>query len=278
MGNHSDEEIIRAIEAAPTLVKEAVSSMSTLQAIAAIGKKYTLHVDLIGKLARLNTCMLVGLTSPTEALGELVLVGIPTDSSKSILGELNQSIFLPLQQRMRETGSIETIPEARVPAVPLMHVAQSLQPTSAQQSSVQTQSEATPPFNLIQPQAAQGVVPAPVPAPTSPVSAAPQPFMRTMAHDMDALQHSQNVINPSHIMPASSFQTASVPFHAPVQQVQAPVAAHILPGSVPPTPLPTPPPTPLPAAPLPPAIPAARPPAHDAIVREYGSDPYREPI
>jgi hypothetical protein len=98
-----------------------------------------------------------------------------------------------------------------------------------------------PPFNLVRHPAEPTV---------------PPPMIRTMESDREALQSgSKPSLEAKHLTPARTFQTASVPY--------MPIA--IKPDAVPAPPIPVPP------------VPAQEV-STSPIEKQYGTDPYREPL
>lgn len=101
MSRYTDEQIIAAIDNAPEPVRSVIRDIETSRTIGSIGKTYGIHIDTIGKVAELNRNLLIGLMSPAEVLGELIMAGVDTDTAKNILKELNERIFMPVQAKMR---------------------------------------------------------------------------------------------------------------------------------------------------------------------------------
>ena len=66
---YTNEELVKAMDAAPMAVQQAIESKKTLQAIREIGATYKLHIDQLGRVAELNTQMLLGIVRPAEVLG-----------------------------------------------------------------------------------------------------------------------------------------------------------------------------------------------------------------
>ena|SRR3989344_1877023 len=101
MTPYTDEELVALMQKAPQPIQDAISDPGTALTILALGKKANLHIDTIGTIAELNTSMLLGLISPLEFLDELIRLQIPEAQAKQIMIEINQKIFMPIQQKMR---------------------------------------------------------------------------------------------------------------------------------------------------------------------------------
>jgi hypothetical protein len=169
--NVSDEQILSALDTAPAAVREAASSVTTVKLVGSFIQKYGLHVDTVGKIAELNRALLLGFTSPAEFLGELVLAGVDANTARKIIGELNEKIFMPVQQQMRGSGaSRPPMSKPQEPATP-PPVQESSAPVQMPPPPMRT---APPPPDL--PGAPEAQQPVTQPAPV----AAPQPVAKPM--------------------------------------------------------------------------------------------------
>lgn len=269
------EKVLEAYQNAPALVRETFNDPATNAVIANLRSAYQLHVDVSGQLGKSAGYLLLGLISPTEFYGQLVSEGTPPDTANKIVAEINQKIFMPLQQKMRagqetpQTSSQEAyVPPAAVTSVP------------------------TPPeIPTTTPKAQEPVYATPqMPSPsnqTAPIGV----ITRTMASDMEALMHPDQphmpIPSPAQSSPARSFQTASVPNTAPepprivmppipVASRPVPTVPTIAPAPQEPVPVIETPVTPSSWKPVPPdAVPSSSIPTRP-ILKEYGVDPYRE--
>ncbi len=210
---------------------------------------YRLHADQGGLLERELLLMLAGEEQPSDFSKELTDAGIPADTVRNIITDVNENIFKKLQAAELEATPQEAPAEpkpayrsepARV-AMPVMQVAsQSAAPVPPVTAAPSVPSH----INLIQ--AEPAVVPpssaqAPISMPASPA----MPEMRTMASDINAIEHPSApalatfapatvrstmpiIPNPAHVSPARTFQTASVPFTSiptasqPISEISAP--------------------------------------------------------
>lgn len=313
----SKEAFNSAFNEAPRPVRSFIVDGKLDMAVADIVRIRQLHVDAAGILEKCASQMLVGVMNPAQVLGELVLAGVDAETAKKILEDLNQQIFIPVRDKVRhftETGEDlisppdvdeEDAPAATpvvspqatpIPPQPPQAAPQPVAPTPtpeepAQYAYPKAAAVAPPP---VEPPIYQGPPPAipqatyqpapievshpPVQVPVHPASHAPEPLssappygehpsMRTMATDMrEAQTHPE----------ATPLYTEQVP-RAPVAAPQtfAPVpTAPALPLETAPiaeTPTPVTPPTQR-IVPPPPNLPGA------PLLKQYGSDPYREPL
>lgn len=296
------EQIRQALSRAPQPIREFIVEGELVQIAQKIAAEHRLHIDATGMLVQLMTAVLLGFLDPALLPSEVSRLGVEADTVSRFINDLNTQIFIPLQKRVKEAGH-EPNKEARVeegksfsatsapvsvserpasfrtpppaPVAPPPVVSAPVQPIP--QPLMSAQEAPVPSYNLVGSANAN-----PQPAPTMPASTpmpvAPMPTMRTMQHDIDALQHGQVPTPfPTHLdaltssmpsiaqaTPARGFQTASVPFTS-VPQRPAPV-------QVPSMPVP-PPPAPRPLQPRAPQEPFIQP-----SPSSTSTDPYREPI
>lgn len=285
------QQFIIAFNAAPKAVRDVMSGNDTIDTIEHIQAAYNLHADVAGKISEELGFMLLGLLDPSTFYQNLIDLGIDATSATAIIKEVNERIFQPLQAKVREAASAPIVEEeeeepeavydpnlddsfaqaateAPAPAfqVPVMQVtAPREQQPPAPAAAPAYKPAPAPSYNLVQQQPAY-------------MDAAPAQY-RTMQGDMNAMQHPDQYANPavqasapraphpSQVMPARSFQTASVPFTAPPR---APVPVY----------------EPAPRATLPyqnvpvttPAAPQFPPVSSAPAPRDDSSDPYREPV
>lgn len=274
----TNEQIIKAIDAAPAQVQEVLRSATTAKTIATIGATHHLHIDQIGALATINRNLLVGLVDPSEMYGELIALSIQPDTAKLIMNDINQKIFLPLREQMR--------------------AGQSTTPTR-----IQTSAPAPTSQNIIStPAPYEPILPAPrqsIPAPSL-IQAQP-PTPKTVYSTPSSIAPEHVAHNQWPGAPAGNWQPAAAvhvyvpgpaPTHmspvVPITQQQTTLAmgyqpahdtlsAPIIPQT---TDAQTRPPQvlqpPRTTAPPPPNLPGAH--RDEPIERSYVADPYHEPI
>lgn len=289
----SHEQYIAAFNKLPPPIRSYLIDDELSATVQKIGAQYGLHVDAIGALGTSASYMLMGLRSPAETVGELVLAGVDGAMAQKILGDLNTQVFMPVRDRVKNyKGDDETIPadsaekaesltrtttpaaapetpsalpsEPPVAETPLMEqavVAPPAPPAAAVMPQVISHSPipvASSPIAAPQPAVPVSMPPAPtvppqVPAP-APAYAPPGeqdgPSVRTMATDMQAVRE-HRAAAPIPYAPSAPMPSTPVP--APEPYVP-PAAARSVP-------------------PPPPNLPGTGP-----ATKEYGVDPYREPV
>ncbi len=97
---YSEEEILKSFQSAPAPVKEILTSTKLVDLIFDMIKENSLPTNKSILIAQYNRNLLLGLSSPAEVLGNLILSGIPAEKAQKILEELNQKIFIPTREKM----------------------------------------------------------------------------------------------------------------------------------------------------------------------------------
>ena len=99
--SYSNDELIKLMDETPLPIQQAIESKSTIAIISGLGTRLGLHIDIIAKIAALNVQMLLGLVSPEEFLKELIAAGVSDADARQIMTEINQKIFVPLREQIR---------------------------------------------------------------------------------------------------------------------------------------------------------------------------------
>lgn len=183
MRTYTREQIQTAFQQAPDAIRAAFLSQETAEIIYSLKNQYKLHVDTAGDLGAQVGYLLLGIITPAELFGNLVLAGTDEKTARAAMEEINNRIFLPLREKMR--GQASTIPAITTPSY------------TAAPAPLFQQPEIRPVINEPMPPAAPV---APAPAPLSQVSSADtissEPQIRTMAHDMEDAKNHTGAQNP----------------------------------------------------------------------------------
>jgi hypothetical protein len=288
----------------PEPVQKFLQSPERNQISLELARKYNLHADAAGVFEKAYILMLLGVNTPDEFVQDLRDEKIDEATIRGLANDVNEKVF----KRLREEERDGVAPVPQRPQVPVMEVGsrapipanlpgQETLPTPIAPPTAPT-APLTPPDAIPPPQippvsyappvqpAPAYQAPAPIPIYSNPVAPppapapAPRPAVRTMESDVELITQGYQ--------PSASEQ----PFQNPLSQPA------YTPAPAPPLPSPLPPPMPTYQAPVQPiaapelTIPAYPPPAmasvhrtpidrtheRDPIRKEYGSDPYREPI
>jgi hypothetical protein len=118
MKKYSDSEILSITQKAPVPIRERIENVQTALTVAEIGQRFNLHIDQIGTIAELNRNMLLGLVNPQEFLNELIAAKVPEKDAREIMTEINQKIFVPLREQMRNAPPTEVKPPQKPTQIP----------------------------------------------------------------------------------------------------------------------------------------------------------------
>ena len=256
----TEEQVLQAYNRAPKAIQDALSDGPAVDFMVGLQARYSLHIDVAGKVVGRIRNLLLGLSNPTEFLGELIQLGISDTVARSLVGDLNKEVFVPLREEMQKVPQ-DTTPAPEPVTVPQRSLGAEKPlpaPTLAYEPAVQTL-----PGSPV-------AVPMPVSAPVAESTPPPQPVpqvvhpMHNQAPDGWHSAAAVHIYVPSHgapypapaphrIIDAVSEPTPSMPAEEPI-----PAAPIIQTTQQAPTPTPTPTPTPL--------------------KKDYAADPYREPI
>lgn len=273
-----DEKIAFLEEELPVSVRDFLRSPERDAVSLRLTQKYRLHADQAAAFEKAYLYMLLGVNTPEDFVQDLKEANIPLDTIRGLTNDINEQVFKKLQQtELHGVGEQATAPQPGAKhmqsQVPVMQVAPPQMPPVQETSRPPVTPQEPPPYNLMRPDA---LAPAPTPAHAqTPVPAsAPQPMLRTMQTDMEAMQSPQHAAAPvpytpsvisasSHMTPARSFQTASIPYSShPVPSRPVPPLVNQLP--------------PIPQQNISTQQPA---PQHNEIPQaDYTGDPYREPL
>jgi len=268
-----EETVATVLKTLPAPIREYVVAKKYEAVVSNLTKKYALHIDQAATLERNVLFLLLGVTTPDEFSESLESeAGIQKEQVYNIIGDLNEQIFVPLQQGVREDKGSSDVPlppkearpaeEAPVPlaAAPAPEALSSLPPKSA----------------LPRPAA---------PAPATVAAVAPsRPSVLPPAQTLPAPKPSINKLQGwrSDEKPVPAQAPTPGPAEKPVtfEQTPAPVPMKATPTpgeiiSTPPVSRTAPPPPNLPGV-VAPSAPIQKPSV--PLTKAYAADPYREPI
>jgi hypothetical protein len=109
------DQIREAFQKLPRPVRAYLVSTKLYDLAQDFGKKYGLHVDTLGALSQSVTNMLLGFLTPAQFQAELHGIGIPDAAAASIISDLNEKVFKPLQEEMRSAPTEEADEEEPAP-------------------------------------------------------------------------------------------------------------------------------------------------------------------
>lgn len=261
-----EEHISTLLAALPKTVRDFMTGKEFGAVVSLLSKKYQLHADQAGQFHQALIFLMLGVYSPDRFVNKLEDEKFPEETVEGILADLNERVFAPLRkaQRTAEQKASAAAPAARKP---LANVPAPLGAPGAAPVPPAAPRPAPPaPAPVVVPAApAVSVAPAapmPSPAPVMPA----EPLMRTMAHDVEAM----NGPRPAPQTPAApSAPAVSVAPAAPAPVSETP-SAWAAPVAAPRSETPPPHPTRAIGAPDPQEV--------TDTLKKYGIDPYREPV
>lgn len=257
-------DIAQVFAQAPTYVQDFIRSGKYEEFLTELRTQENMHIDVLDIVSDEILMMLLGMSEPLMLADNLKEEAVLTDEqTAAVIALANQRIFMPLQESMRNPVQKPQVSIVReqapsTPSAPLVRTPEVLAPASSVMIPEPVVAAPVPAPVFVPP-------PAPIipPEPTVPVAPV-EHTMRTMAHDIEAMQGGT--------LPAPVHYTAPTPRSQPVYQ--APVAPSA------PAPLPTPLPSAPEIAPVPEVVvPRTNTPSHKEVVntlKQYGIDPYRE--
>ncbi len=116
-----EESIKEVMQTLPPPIRNYLSQGKYSIVAKNLMRKYGLHIDQGGVLEREIMLLLMGIENPDEFAASLKSEAtLPEDVVRSIMTDINQEIFIPLQKEMRNAGSgaQETKPAAPRASVP----------------------------------------------------------------------------------------------------------------------------------------------------------------
>lgn len=255
----------------PAPVQAFITNGKLEEVALGISGKYKMRADQAGKFEHALLLMLLGVYEPGQFIEKLQNAELPNPVISGTVADLEDQVFIPL--RKAETAQAVPVAAPRAPAVPV--------PAPFGMSTAAPVPASAPVFNTppVPMTPAAPPIPDPFAAFTQPVPTVPspvpnvapaEPLMRTMAHDVEAMQSGVAPV-PAPYVPAQTPAPLPPPPAAPAPAPQAPWIP----------PAPSIPPSQIPAAPEIPRTPQRTPDPdiHEvtSTLQKYGIDPYREP-
>lgn len=296
----------------PPAVQEFLRSPERDRVVIELSRKYNLHTDQAGEFQRAFLFMLLGISKPDEFIQTLRSMNLSSEAISGLTADINEQVFKKLQKVERESPPVPIQkplnntavlpPPSFVPQPPAVVLPEPPRAAPPPPANLPGQEPFNPvPEPVPQPPAPIYVPPAPPqPAPIAPPAApvaapvptppptpsapppTPQPaahvephITRTMAEDMRALKSGVDPLAVAHHEGPAWAHEAPVAQAIPTPPVAAP-QPYVPPAPQPRVEMPRPAPPPIaPVRPTPITGPGS---ANGEVKREYGLDPYREPI
>jgi len=100
---YSKEQIDALFSELPADVKEAITSVDTMDIINELKEKYKLHIDQIGQLSAQITLVMAGAASPDRFISDIESsMRISKETAQAITGEVNEKIFRTIRNTLKD--------------------------------------------------------------------------------------------------------------------------------------------------------------------------------
>jgi hypothetical protein len=199
-----EESVKQVMQTLPPPIREYLSQGNYSVVAKNLMRKYTLHIDQGGVLEREIMLLLMGIDSPEEFSKSLKEEAkVSEDVMRSIMTDINQEIFIPLQKEMRNGGQV-------------------------QKSNIVTQT------SKLNAPAPRYISPTTTPPPTTSPNNAPLP--PKMAMPLPKSVSTVTARPPLQMLPIGEEERKRISNIAPGSLVQPPIN---LPGTMPPIPVPS---------------------------------------
>jgi ribosomal protein L12E/L44/L45/RPP1/RPP2 len=97
------------MQSLPEDVKEAINSVDSLDVILGIEKKYKLHFDQTGQLSDEILMLTIGITPPQQFISNIQKrMGVSKEVAQEIGAEVNEKIFKPIRDSLKQIHNIKT--------------------------------------------------------------------------------------------------------------------------------------------------------------------------
>lgn len=104
--NHNRNKLNDIFDNLPEDLKDAIASVDSAEVIFEISNKHRLHVDQTAILGQETGLVLLGVTDPTEFVGNLsVRLGVEKNTASQIVMEINEKIFAKVKESLRNLHS-----------------------------------------------------------------------------------------------------------------------------------------------------------------------------
>lgn len=118
MARFTQDQLLEAYRRAPEQIQNAFGGEIMINVVNDIKNKFRLHIDVAGNLEREIGYLMLGLISPAEFFGALMLSGTDEASARGIMEEVNNGIFIPLRREVAGSAKSPIAPGSYAEAQP----------------------------------------------------------------------------------------------------------------------------------------------------------------
>ncbi|MCX6735686.1 MAG: hypothetical protein NTZ13_01225 [Candidatus Parcubacteria bacterium] len=98
----------------PDDVKEAMTSVDTVQVLNEIKEKHKLHIDQIGQLSAEIALVMIGASSPQRFISKMESsMNISEETAKNIASEVNEKVFQVVRNTLKNIQEEENLEEKK---------------------------------------------------------------------------------------------------------------------------------------------------------------------
>lgn len=120
MKDYTEQQIIEMYEKLPEDLKDAVFSVESTRIIESLGKKYGLNIEQIGKLGNETGMLILGVTSPSEYVGNLAgRLNIDKQKARQIADDVNQQIFSRVRESLKKIHGVDGVEQKETSVQPI---------------------------------------------------------------------------------------------------------------------------------------------------------------
>src|SRR3989344_5989348 len=114
------KDIFERVSELPDDLRKALFARSTTDTIQVVGKNAGLSIDKIGELADETGRVMLGITSPSDYVKNLVSrLSVNQEKAKAIAEEINQKVFQPVRESLKKIhGIAEEVKKPEAPPQP----------------------------------------------------------------------------------------------------------------------------------------------------------------
>ena len=143
-----DESVAQVMQTLPLPIRQYLSQGKYTMVAKGLMSKYSLRIDQGGVLEREIMLLLMGIENPDEFAASLKSdAALSEDTVRSIMTDINQEIFIPLQKEMREarTGESNMVSSAPAPVLPHVNAPAQSQPPPTLRAPISSVTAPLPP-------------------------------------------------------------------------------------------------------------------------------------
>ncbi len=106
---YTKEQLAETYRKLPLKLKEAIGNIDSLEILKRIAEQFNLHIDQLGKLSDEVGLVVFGLSNFSVFTDKIqISLSLDQDTAQKIAKEINEQIFLPIREALKETTGEQT--------------------------------------------------------------------------------------------------------------------------------------------------------------------------